>query len=694
MKRKDYLEKILPIFTLILIAISIGVIFLFLSKTKMMQNMELRTIDYRFVSRNKHTPISPEIIIIALDAGSFEKIKEPFFIWPAFITEVAESLVENDAGVVGIDVLQSISYNKFNLKPPLDKYTRGQTKRMQRLLLSGKIVLISILEPGSRVIYPIDPIKALALPDNIGISNLTPDSDEVIRKQAVHIADPTGKNLPCFPYVVTAKYLGGKLYQGDDLQYRIGETIIRDDNGYMAINYAGPPDSFETIPFWKVLRKAREGDNDYFKQHFKGRIVLFGRTDYAGKDFCTTPFNVVTGDPMSGIELQANIINTILQKAYITRQGRTSAIIILFLFCIFTSFLCYFKRPFISAIISAGVLILYVGLAFYLFSHNNYVLSLVAPVFSIPAAYGITYVYRYLTVDRKMKTVRDVFGKLVSPSVEEELWQERIEAEPGMGEEKIVTVLFADITGFSDICDKHPAHDVMKMLNEYYTEMVEIAHKNRGTVKQFVGDEIMVMYGTPGEEPHQALLAIKTAVEMVDRLNRMEKEKEGEPGFYKVKIGIHTGKMKVGFIGSKNRMEYTGVGKSVNIAARFEQLNKELYQNCPINLKKVYYDRILGSETNKGEKIAFTPMFSIFPAFPIYFYWTLLTHTIILISDDTHNKYLKEYDKIVNNDHSEKYLQVIKSSLPDIKFKNLGPRDIRGITSEKIIVYQVTKEGW
>lgn len=644
MKRKDY-KKILPIFTLILISASIGVIILLLSKTKIMQNMELRTVDYRFASRSKHTPISPEIIIIALDAKSFEKIKEPFFIWPAFITEVTESLVKNDVGVVGIDVLQGVSYSKFDMKPPLDKYTRGQTRRMQRLLLSGKIVLISILEPGSRVIYPIDPIKAVAFPHNIGISNLTPDSDEVIRKQAVHLVDPTGINLPCFPYVITAKYMGGKLYQGDDLQYRIGETIIRDNNGYMAINYAGPPDSFESIPFWKVLRKSREGNNDYFKKHFKGKIVLIGRTDYTGKDFISTPFNVVTDKTMSGIELQANIINTILQKAYITPQSRASGIIVLFLFCIFISFLCYFRKPFVSALISVGVLILYVGLAFYLFSHNNYLLNLVAPAISIPAAYGFTYVYRYLTVERKMKTVRDVFGKLVSPSVEEELWQERIEAEPGKGEEKMVTVLFSDITGFTDICDKYEAHDVMKMLNEYYTGMVEIAHKNRGTVKQFVGDEMMVMYGTPGEEQNQALLAIKTAVEMVDRLNRMEKEKEGEPGFYKVKIGIHTGKMKVGFIGSKNRMEYTGVGKSVNIAARLEQLNKKL-------------------------------------------------KTIILISDDTHKKYLKEYDKIVNNDHSEKYLQVIKSNLSDVKFKNLGPRDIRGITSEKIIVYQVTKEGW
>jgi len=622
MKRKDFLKTILSIFILTAIAISVGVALLFLSNTQLVGNLELRTLDYRFAFRGRSVPVSPAIKIIALDEKSFRKIDEPFFLWPSLLAEIMEKLVQNDVKVVGIDLLQGKS---------IEEYKPGQTKEMQKALLSGKIVLISVLETDGSVKYPIAPLVAVAGMENIGLSNASPDMDDVIRRQPIHLEAPDGSHLPCFPFLVAAKYLGGELYQGDDHKYRIGKKIIRDENGHVAINYAGPPGSFQTYSFYNVLERAKQNDDKYFTDNFKDKIVLIGSTDIMSKDLFVVPFNVVNQKMMSGIEIHANTINTILQGAYLVPVKNSYNMAILFILSLVISFLCYFTRPIWGISISIIILAAFIGSSFYLFSHFGYAIKVVIPSISIPMVYGVTLLYRYLTVDRKMRKFRNVFGKLVSPSVENELWKEEIEVELGKGVEKHVTILFSDINNFTPMCESNSADKVMEMLNINYTEMIDIVFKNRGTVGKFVGDEIMVLFGAPGAEPRQAFLAIKTAVEMIDRLREMENKAE-EPGFHDVKIGIHTGSMKVGFIGSSKRMDYTVVGENVNLASRLEGLTKK---------HKSY----------------------------------------ILISEDTYKKL---------NEEVENY----KELLEGVNMEKIGePQDLKGF-KKKINVYKVLKKGW
>ena len=552
-------------FILIVIAVITAIFLLLISNIPFIQNMELKTLDYRFIARGRHIPVSPAIKIIALDEKSFNEIDDPFFLWPSLITEVIKKLTENDAKVVGMDLLQRKS---------IDQYIPGETKKMQEVLLSENVVLISILEPQGNIIYPFDKIRAIVEPGNIGLSNVVPDVDEIIRRQPIYLDDLKGVHLPCFPFVLLSKYMEGELYQGKDGLFRIDRTVIKDKHGYVNINYAGPPGTFETISFFDVLKKAKSGDDEYFRNNFKDKIVLIGRTDPGGKDLFNVPFSISNRTMMSGIEIHANTINTVIRGAYLTHINKFHSAIILLLFCIITSFLCYRTRPLTGISVSIAIIFVYIVLAFLLFVHHNFVLDIVVPSLSIPVVFLFAYIYRYLTVERKMKEVRNIFGKMVSPQVEEELWKENLNIQPGDGEEKLITALFSDINSFSDICDYSEAEEVMAMLNEYFNEMIDIVLENRGTIKKFVGDEIMAIYGAPAEEPRQAFLAVKTAVEMIDRLQEMKKKSEGKKGFYETKIGIHTGMMKLGFIGSSKRMEYTTIGKNVNQAARLEALNK------------------------------------------------------------------------------------------------------------------------
>ena len=560
--------------TLIFIAVLSGIFMIYISGGLFVHNLELKTLDWRFVVRGEKVPVSDKIKIIAIDEKSFEEIDELFSLWPSLITDVAEKIVKNDAKVVGIDFLLSKS---------IDKYIPGETKKLQKVLLSEKVVLISVLKPDGEVKYPYDRIRAIAEPDNIGLGNAAPDIDEIVRRQPIYLDDPAGIHHPCFPFVLLSKYLEGEIHQEKDGRFRIADTVIKDEKGYITINYAGPPGRFNTISFFEVLEKARNNDNQYFKNNFKDKIVIIGRTDFTGKDVFKVPFSTLSGKGMSGIEIHANTINTVLQKDYITYIKKLYTIIIIFIFCLFITFICYYTRPFLSISISLGVIVVYAAAAFQLFTHQGIILDIVTSSASVPVVFGITYVYRYLTIDRKMKQVRNIFSKMVSPQVEEELWKENISTNLGEGEKREVTVLFSDINDFSNTCDKHEdPTEVMEMLNSYFVGMVDIVFDNRGTVKQFVGDEIMAIYGAPADEPEQAFLALKTAVEMIDKLKEMKEKSKGKKGFYETKIGIHTGEMKLGFIGSSKRMEYTTIGKNVNQAARLEALNKTFDPGSPL----------------------------------------------------------------------------------------------------------------
>ena len=573
-KAKD--KNILPAVILLLLSVCITVLLTLSSGTGIMKNIELRTLDYRFIARGKKVPASKDIVIIAMDNKSFAAIKEPFFQWPQFITEVSEKLVKNGVKVIGIDVIQGVSLEKFH---------KGQTKRMMKVLLSDKVILISAINLEGGITYPIPQLVAIKGKGIFGPANVTPDVDNIIRRQAMHFNNPEAENpnegqLPAFPIKVVEKFLDGS-FEGNGKQYQIGNHAIKDEKGYIRINFAGPPNTVKMYSFSDVLEQAGNNNDQYFTDNFKDKIVLIGRTNTAGKDLFDVPYNVTTGKLMSGIEIHANTINTILQGRYFKSAGSWTTFFIVLIFCLITAFVSYYKKPGFSLTLCFGIILAYIFVSFVLFINFDYITNIITPVLAIPLVFGSTFVYRYHTVDKRMRYIRDTFGKLVSRDVEEELWAEKLHPEPGRGTRRKITVLFSDINDFTPRCEKRSAQEIMEMLNEYFTKMVEVVFDNRGTVKQFVGDEIMVMFGAPHQQPHQAILAVRTAADMLLALREMKKS--NKPGFYEVKIGIHTGEVTVGFLGSIQRMQYTAIGENVNLAARIEALNKQLDTNILIS---------------------------------------------------------------------------------------------------------------
>jgi len=182
---------------------------------------------------------------------------------------------------------------------------------------------------------------------------------------------------------------------------------------------------------------------------------------------------------------------------------------------------------------------------------------------------------------------REALAGALTRYVSRDVAREVIERQdsPGMeGTRKSITVLFLDIRGFTSLADSTNAEEVVALLNEFFTEMVNVVFSNFGTLDKFTGDGLMATFGVSGEEvPHQTQ-AVKSAIEMNTSHKQLiaKWQAEGRPGF-RIGIGVHSGPAIVGDMGSEKRMERTAVGKTVNIASRIESANKEFQTTCLIS---------------------------------------------------------------------------------------------------------------
>jgi class 3 adenylate cyclase len=200
---------------------------------------------------------------------------------------------------------------------------------------------------------------------------------------------------------------------------------------------------------------------------------------------------------------------------------------------------------------------------------------------SIYALLAAVILYAY-----RLRFLRGMFGRYVSLS----LLRDRALMELGYASKRRVTVLFTDINDFSTICERHNALEVISMLDDYFAAMNEIITASGGWIKQFVGDEIMVIYGAPDTHPNPERAALETALKMVAKLQEMKAAAEGEDGFFEIKAGINTGEVIVGNVGSRHRTEFAAVGDDVNLGSRIMGLCKQV--GATILLSEATYSQV------------------------------------------------------------------------------------------------------
>ncbi len=354
----------------------------------------------------------------------------------------------------------------------------------------------------------------------------------------------------------------------------LGDVFIHtDQKARMPINHAGPERTFPYLSATDVLLGRVS------PSVFAEKLVLVGTTGLGTYDQAVTPFSA----NFPSMEKNATVVENILNQQFLRKSLWMDPLELLCI--VMFGFTLSYGLPRLQALqgvlCAGGVLLAYIGLAHYLFSKQGVWIPLASPVLTILVVFVPLTVLNVVTRERQARTIRAMFSQYVNPRIVEELVQSPEKARVG-GERKELTMLFADLIDFTQFSEQRPAEEVVAQLNEYLEAMTEVIFHWNGTLDKFVGDEIVVFWGAPLDQPAHAELAIKCALHMHQRLRQLQErwEREGKVRLDNG-ISINTGTALVGNIGAEGRkMDYTVIGDQVNLASRFQRLSRKF--GCPI----------------------------------------------------------------------------------------------------------------
>ena len=423
--------------------------------------------------------------------------------------------------------------------------------------------------------------------ENGGYFNAFPDSDGVIRWSPLVIKFRNNYYYS-LAMGLLVQYLDWPMSVLNLAEYGVDSIrldkleIPTDESGRMLVNYLGPAKAFPHYPISDVLNGRIPPEN------FKGKIVLVGATATGIYDMRVTPFASV----YPGVEIHANVIDNILHKNFLIHSGWTKFLDICLI--VIAGLIMGFTVPRVKAIVGVGLSVALIG-AFVvmntlIFVKFNIWLNLIYPVLTMMTIYLWITVYRYVIEEREKKKIRGAFQYYLTASVVNEILKDPSKLKLG-GDKKHLSVLFSDIRGFTSISEKLAPEELVQLLNKYLTAMTDIVFKYEGLLDKYIGDAVMAVFGAPLDQPDHALRAGRTAIEMMAELRRLREKwaAEGRPDV-DIRIGINSGDMVVGNMGSQMRFDYTVMGDSVNLASRLEGTNKEYGTN--IMISEYTYDLI------------------------------------------------------------------------------------------------------
>jgi adenylate cyclase len=371
-----------------------------------------------------------------------------------------------------------------------------------------------------------------------------------------------------------------------DAVYRVMDEILIpiDERATLLINYMGPRssdtfDGYQTFPVRPYTGYARDPGIDPGAwprtKAVANKILMAGifATGLA-EDEKPTPYGL-----MYGVEINANALNTILMNRYLVEAPIWVEAFVLFGIVMIVSFLTSRSSTIISLVVTIVLILAFFIAVASFFDLASYVLTFSGPALGGLLAFLAIVAYRVVTEEKDKRRIKSMFGKYVSPAVVNEMLQHPPELG---GVDKELTVFFSDIRGFTTLSESMSPQELVNHLNVYLTAMTDIILEYRGTLDKYVGDEIMCFWGAPLPQEDHALLACKCALQQMQALRRLNSQWPTERQI-NIGIGLNSGIMTVGNMGSQGRMNYTLTGDNVNLGARLEGTNKQYLTNVIIS---------------------------------------------------------------------------------------------------------------
>jgi adenylate cyclase len=497
---------------------------------------ELDTIDARFEIRGDQDP--PEnVVVVEIDDVTFDELDT--FPFPRSLHGAAiDRLRDAGARVIAYDV----------------QFTERTVPREDNALISAVdradgVVLATteVGQGGQTNVFGGDQVLR-EIGARAGNSNYVNDSDGVIRRQPYAV-----EGLESFAVVAAEEFRGRRLPVNE---------------GFEWIDFRGPPGTIRSVPFSRVVEGRVPPDV------FRDKIVVIGATAPSLQDVHPT---AVGGDaPMSGPEIQANAIATVLDDFPLQPAPGALNVALIVLLGLVGPGIAIALGPLRAAICGALLAALYAG-AVQLAFNGGQIVSFLYPlaslVIGVVGALAISIVLGAFERER----VRDVFSRFVPERVVDDVLKNVDENLRLGGERELVTVLFSDIRGFTGFSETRSPETVIDVLNRYLTTMTDVILKHGGTLVTFMGDGIMAVFGAPIPTDDHADRALAAAREMagpaLDSFNDWLRSTGHSDGF-RIGIGLNSGAVMAGNVGSERRLEYTVIGDTTNTASRIEGMTK------------------------------------------------------------------------------------------------------------------------
>ncbi len=535
------------------LAVALGVVMLELDNLK--PKLVEPSYDLPFLGR----PVPPptEVVMVLMDEISHRELKQPFNTsWDrAIFGQLVERLTAERARAVVFDM---------DFTDPHPTKPEGDARFAQAIKANGKVILSAdyILTPEgspsvSRAIdILIDPAAAW------GFDQFVADQDFMARR---HLHVPPHPDADDFSSMTwqTANLLAppGTMKREDRLTERW-------------FNYYGPPGTIPGVSIYLALETNNFCPSDFFSN----KVVFIGgsvKTHFSGerKDEYRTPFTK-KGQFIAGIEVQATEFLNLLHHDWLTRfSPRTEFLFILFAGLLFGVGLAWFRPLAATGIALLGMTFI-TALAYYLFWRQRIWFPwLVIVAAQIPIALLWSILYNSLSAYIQNKLLEQSLGLYLSPKQVQRILKEPGLRQPG-GSKQVVSILFSDIAGFSRISEQLDPQELVQLLNAYYEKTIRCIHQTDGTIVDIIGDAIFAIWNAPELQPDHQKKMLEAALAFQQNVTQFNGKQGGLA--LRTRVGLHTGEVVVGNVGSTEHFDYTAIGENVNLASRLEGLNKQL----------------------------------------------------------------------------------------------------------------------
>lgn len=563
-----------------------------------LQGLETAYGDLSFRLAGQRTQVSHVALVELDDQTLAMHPDDPLVFWTPHFARALQILRAVEARVIGLDFLFSASPEHWfgKISGQGSQVARSFDRSFRQEIASGRVVLGGMQSGAEPLLPAADYLAVLpefAIERFVGATDLVMDSDGILRRMralapGAPLAADDGVRLLPFSLLLALQASG---QANDAASWRFGNREFRRDSVPWPMAWAGPPGTVPRLPLRRLLAKDAERDPEV--RALKDKVVIVGVAYGGSNDVHLTPYGhgLFASQWMRGPEIQAQAVDALLAGRFVDvlpTGGRALLIGVILLIG---------AAGWQRLAVGRGALLLLALLAVIVIgghvAHRQWLVVPVAQVqFAALLLFLAIYALRFTSGERDRDRVRRMFSRYVSKDVVARLLES--DETPALGGEAVrITVLFSDIRGFTTISERLSPEEVVEMLNRWLAAACTVVQREGGSVDKFIGDAIMAEFGAPLHCEDHARRALRAAIALRDAAIEMASwMKERFAGRdlpdFGIGVGIHSGRAVVGNIGAPERMEYTAIGDTVNLASRLEGATRTL--NCTVAASRAAVD--------------------------------------------------------------------------------------------------------